>query len=66
MNEWIKWAGTIAFTIAAGAWGFMLGINNQANKNTNDIAYLNREVEACVRKDVYEVDKMLMNERFRR
>jgi len=43
----------------------VVDLKDQQGINSNEISYMNRTLETCVQRDVYEVDKLLMMERLR-
>jgi hypothetical protein len=59
-----------AFSMILGCFSFVMALENeviilQANFE-NRMGHLEKQQERCVQKDIYQVDKMLMNSRIER
>lgn len=58
----------VAISIFVAVLGFfaimILTHDNRISLLEQSLGFLEKEIESCVHQDVYQVDKMLMNERF--
>lgn len=66
----VKWLLTAAWAAGLGVFGYVLAINTQLTELEKDVGelqrkydYIEKESDDFVRKDVYEVDKLLLIER---
>lgn len=65
-------AGKVIVGALSSAWAAGIGVASWSLHLWNEVTILEQRINAlekdhdsCVRKEIYEVDKMLMNERFR-
>lgn len=71
--DMVKWLLTAAWAAGLGVFGYVLAINTHLTELQKDVEelqrksdYIEKESDSFVRKDVYEVDKLLLIERMKR
>lgn len=62
----IMWGLACAWAAGTGVVSYILTLNNDIIALNSEITYLQKSVEQCVQRDIYEVDKLLMIERLRK